>query len=143
MSYTLSSCSGKLIVGEAIGNVVVVCGSAAPFPVDKPVVGLNDIGERDVVVGLKVIRIVGDSVAAGAGVGLRDGAANGVDVDGATVRPGKTNKVGVDVSNGTVVTGLGEGQGDGGRGLGRDEGLGEGPGVGRDVCGTGMGVRSS
>lgn len=54
------------------------------------IVRLNDIGERDVVVGLKVIRIVGDSVAAGACVGLRDGAANGVNVDGATVRPGKT-----------------------------------------------------
>lgn len=102
------------------------------------IVRLNDIGERDVVVGLKVIRIVGDSVAAGAGVGLRDGAANGVNVDGATVRPGKTNKVGVDVSNGTAVAGQGEGGG--GQGLGRDEGLGEGPGVRRDVCGTGMGV---
>jgi hypothetical protein len=67
-------------------------------------------------------------------VGLRDGAANGVNVDGATVRPGKTNKVSVDVSNGTAVAGQGEGGG--GQGLGHDEGLGEGPGVRRDVCGT-------
>ena len=94
-----------------------------------------------------MIRIVGDSVITRAGVGRTDGAAVGVDVEGTTVRPGKTNEVGAVVSIGAGVTGLGEGLGDGGRGVGFGEGLGEkredGLGVGRDVWSTGTGVISS